>query len=217
MSEGEALDQDDEAGADAPAIFVVEDDADVRRSLRRLLKTFGYDMTGYPSAEAFLEQADKDAHGCLIVDVRLPGLSGLELHRTLREQGYRQPVIFITGHGDIPMGVRAIKDGAVDFLPKPFDHRHLKESLEEALRRDQDARARAARLADIKDRFAQLTARERQVFERVVAGFLNKQIAADLGIVEKTVKVHRARAMKKLGLRSITAAVRLWEELKGEL
>jgi len=192
-------------------VFVVDDDAAVRRSLERLIRTVGLDVVTFPSAQEFLEQGPPVGPACLVLDVRMPGLSGLDLQNKLTEAGFSIPVIIMTGHGTIPMSVRAMKAGAVDFLQKPFDEQVLLDAVNQALERDQAARKTEALRLEILRRMELLTPREREVFELVVRGLLNKQIAAELGAAEKTIKVHRARVMQKMEADSLADLVRMAE------
>jgi FixJ family two-component response regulator len=194
----------------APVVFVVDDDDSVRKSLVRLLKSVGYAARSYASAGAFLDDWQRDpAPGCLVLDVQLPGLNGLDLQDLVRSSDCPLPIIFITGHGDIPMSVRAMKSGAIDFLPKPFQDESLLRAIREALalqerrRGERSARDAAAAL------HATLTPREREVMTLVVSGLANKQIAARLGACVKTIKVHRARVMEKMNVRSVADLVRV--------
>jgi FixJ family two-component response regulator len=184
-------------------IFIVDDDPAVLKALSRLLREDGWRVETFESAEAFLSRRDPRAPGCLVLDVTLPGLDGLELQRRLGEAGQAVPIVFLTGHGDIPMSVHAIKAGAVDFLTKPVNAAVLSSAVRAAM--DQDASGREARAdsAALRQRFASLTPREREVLTAVAAGKLNKQIAGDLGIVEQTVKFHRARVMERMQARSV--------------
>lgn len=195
--------------AAAHTVFVVDDDASIRRSLGRLLKAAGHPVEAFASADDFLRRDPYEGVGCLILDVRLPGLSGLDLQKLLVEKEYSLPVIFITGHGDIPMSVRAMKDGAVDFLPKPFSDRALLNAIDLAVERCRRDRALHAEIAEIRACAATLTPREREVLGHVVGGELNKQIAAELGAAEKTIKIHRGRVMQKMKARSVAELVRL--------
>ncbi|NLF19526.1 MAG: response regulator transcription factor [Lentisphaerae bacterium] len=192
-------------------VAVVDDDSSVCRSLRRLLMSAGYDVLLFPSAAAFLDGYRTGCCGCVVLDILLPGISGLDLQQELTARGITVPIVFITGHGDIPMSVRAMKAGAVDFLTKPFDPEGLLKSIDQALRLDVQRRAEQAEVDDIQARLARLTPREREVMERVVTGLLNKEIASDLGIAEKTIKVHRARVMEKMGVESLAELVHLAE------
>ena len=192
----------------AATVYVVDDDPEVREGLGSLIRSMGLEARAFGSATEFLEQPRAPGPACLVLDIMLPGLSGLELQRALSTAADAPPIIFITGHGDIPTSVRAMKAGAVEFLAKPFDTADLARAIGEALERDRDARARSAELAGVRARFEQLSAREREVVARVVRGLLNKQIAAELGISEVTVKVHRRHIMQKLALRSVAELVR---------
>jgi FixJ family two-component response regulator len=190
-------------------VFVVDDDASVRRSLERLLGAVGYRVETFGSAAAFLERAPHEGPSCLVLDVQLPGADGFELLGALAQAERILPVIFITGHGDIPMSVRAMKVGAVDFLPKPFSDEDLLRAIEQGLDRCRSERSGDAELADVRRRLSSLTPREREVLTGVVAGSLNRQVAVELGIAEKTVKVHRARVMTKMGVTSLADLVRI--------
>lgn len=195
-------------------VFLVDDDASVRRALARLIKSAGYQVDTFASAREFLDKRlTRDGPACLVLDVRMPGLSGMDLQRELQAANAILPIIFITGYGDIPTSVKAMKAGAVDYLPKPVRDADLLRAIEQALARalrEQDARAE---VEDIQSRIDSLTPREREVMERVIAGMLNKQIAFDLGTVEKTIKVHRARVMDKMGVESVAELVRLAEKV----
>jgi RNA polymerase sigma factor (sigma-70 family) len=196
-----------------PVVFIVDDDASVRKGLERLVRSVGLRGKTFASAPEFLQCAASDGPSCLVLDVRMPGVSGLALQETLAAAGQGIPIIFITGHGDIAMSVRAMKAGAVDFLPKPFNDQELLEAIQAALARDRQAReGRAARQA-IQERAARLTPREREVLGLVVAGLLNKQIAAELGMSEKTVKAHRAQVMQKMRVSSVAQLVLLAEKI----
>jgi FixJ family two-component response regulator len=192
-----------------PTIFVVDDDPDIGRALDRLLRSVGYHVRTFRSSRVFLSEHDPEPPGCVILDLTLPELDGLEVQALLVEAGCRRPVIFITGHPTIAGSVSAIRAGAVDFLTKPIEEQRLLEAIAEALRIDEsDRRASVAREATM-ERLRTLTPREKQVLEYVVSGRMNKQIAADLGTVEKTIKVHRARVMHKLGARSVAELVQI--------
>jgi FixJ family two-component response regulator len=193
----------------APTVFVVDDDLSVRKSLLHLLHAAGLNVATFASAQAFLERYDPNVAGCLVVDLAMPGLSGLELQEALTAKGSLLPIIFLTGHGDIPSSVRAMKRGAVDFLGKPIDAADLIEAVRRGIEKDRIARRVDTELTEVRRRLATLTPREHEVLCHVVSGKLNKQIAADLGIVEKTVKVHRARMMEKVGVGSLAELVRL--------
>ena len=192
-------------------VFVVDDDAAVRRSLERLIRTVGLDVVTFSTAQEFLEHGPLDGPGCLVLDVRMPGLSGLDLQNKLTEAGFGIPVIIMTGHGTIPMSVRAMKAGAVDFLQKPFDEQVLLDAVNQALERDRETRKTEAQRLEALRRMEALTPREREVFEQVVRGLLNKQIAGELGSSEKTVKVHRGRVMQKMQAGSLADLVRMAE------
>jgi FixJ family two-component response regulator len=189
-------------------VYVVDDDAAVLRSVSRLLRAAGYDAASYASAQEFLAQVPPEAAGCVVLDLSMPGLDGLDLQRELAERDPGLPVVFVSGRGDVPKSVRAMKQGAVDFLTKPVKSDALLAAIEKALARDRERR-RYGRLADeVRARIETLTAREREVLDGVVAGLLNKQIASRLGIAEQTVKVHRARVMEKMGAASLADLVR---------
>lgn len=195
-------------------VYVVDDDGAVRKAIARLLESVGYTVRGFASAEAFLEaERGGSRPACVVLDVQMPGLSGQELHHRMRALEEMLPVVYITGHGDVPMGVRAMKEGAVDFLPKPVKADELLNAVERALTRAHvEARAQAETTA-ISERLDALTSRERQVLELVVRGYLNKQIAGELGVVEQTVKVHRGRVMRKMGAQSVADLVRVMERI----
>jgi FixJ family two-component response regulator len=195
-------------------VFVVDDDAAVREALCSLIRSVGLNAEAFASAQDFLRSPRPDAAACLVLDVRMPGLSGLDLQRELAGSGERIPIIFITGHGDIPMSVRAMKAGAAEFLPKPFRDQDLLDAIAQALERDQAARKERAALAEIRGRYDKLTAREREVAPLIVRGMLNKQAAAELGISEITVKVHRRNVMRKMKVRSLAELVRMFEQLR---
>ena len=190
-------------GVTAQTIFLVDDDAGVLKALSRVLREEEWNVATFDSAEAFLERPDQSAEGCLVLDVTMPGLDGLELQRRLAEAGQSLPIVFVTGHGDIPMSVRAIKAGATDFLTKPVQAQALVAAVREAIEQDASARQRRAESATLQQRFDSLTSREREVLAAVAAGKLNKQIASDLGIVEQTVKFHRARIMKRMRAKTV--------------
>jgi FixJ family two-component response regulator len=192
-----------------PIVFVVDDDVSVRESLRDLLESVGLRVEVFESADAFLASRLPDVASCLVLDVRLPGRSGLEFQAELTKAGISLPIIFITGHGDIPMSVRAMKSGAVEFLTKPFRDQDLLEAVRAAIDRDRARREQESSIATLKARFASLTGREKEVIGYVSAGFLNKQIAAEMGISEVTVKVHRRNIMQKMNARSLAELVRM--------
>jgi FixJ family two-component response regulator len=199
--------------ADRPIVFVIDDDESVRRSLERLLRSVGLDVQTFGTAREFLVQGLPDRPSCVVLDLRLPGPSGLELQESLHRSGSHVPIIFISGHADVPSSVHAIKAGAVDFLQKPFGDQALLDIIHGALRRDREARRERAELATIRLRFDTLTPREREVLGLVVQGRLNKQIAGDLGISEKTVKFHRGRVMEKTQAGSVAELVRQADRL----
>lgn len=195
-------------------VFLVDDDSSVRKALARLIRAAGHEVAPFASARQFLESKPETAGvACLVLDVRMPGVNGLELQEALQAAKIAIPIIFITGYGDIPMGVQAMKAGAVDFLPKPVCQETLLPAIEQALARAAGQRAEAAQLVDIRRRLESLTPREREVMALVVTGMLNKQIAWELGTVEKTIKVHRSRVMEKMAVDSIAELVRLAEKV----
>jgi FixJ family two-component response regulator len=198
-----------------PTVFVVDDDPAVLKGLSRLLRSVQLPIATFGSAQEFLERHDRRAPGCLVLDVSMPGLNGLELQEALTEKNIVIPIIFMTGHGDVPMSVYAMKHGAFDFLTKPVNGDDLIKAVHAALEKDRIARQARNELDEIQERLATLTPREREVMNHVVTGQLNKQIALDLGTVEKTIKVHRARVMEKMKVQSVAELVRLTERLKG--
>jgi FixJ family two-component response regulator len=197
-------------------VYVVDDDESVRRALARLIRSLSLDVETFASAPAFLAYRPPDRPSCLVLDVRLPGPSGLELQASLGRAQRTMPIIFITGHASVPTSVRAMKEGALDFLQKPFDDQALLEAIQRALARSRQARAERTARARVLHRLDTLTPREREVLARVVSGKLNKQIAAELGAAEKTIKVHRGRVMKKMQAESIADLVRMMLERGGE-
>ena len=195
-------------------VYLVDDDPGVLKALSRLLRVKGYDVRSYSSPQLFLEEHDVAVPGCAVLDVSMPGLDGLELQRALTASaGSHRPIVFITGKGDIPTSVRAMKAGALDFLTKPVNDKDLLEAISRAEVRDAASRALYSELESIQARIATLTPREREVWVQVVAGRLNKQIAGDLGIVEKTTKIHRKQVMEKLGVRNVAELVRMADKL----
>lgn len=193
-----------------PAVFVVDDDVSVRESLRNLLRSVGLKVEAFSTAQEFLS-SNSIGPGCLVLDVRLPGLSGLDLQRQLTETNREIPIVFITGHGDIPMSVRAIKAGAVEFLTKPFRDQDLLDAVRQAMDRDREIRSREREMAELRERYASLTAREQEVMKYVVRGMVNKQIAGEIGITESTVKLHRGRLMHKMKAESLADLIRTAE------
>lgn len=199
----------------AARVFLVDDQPAVLKGLARLLTAAGYTVQAYATAQAFLDSGCANAEGCLVLDMSMPEMDGLALQQALAASASRLPVIFLTGHGDLDSGIRAMKLGAADFLTKPVDDERLIAAVQQALARNHQVRADDAERADIAARLASLTPREAEVMNLVIEGMLNKQVAAALGTVEKTVKVHRARVMAKMQVRSVTALVRLVDRIRG--
>lgn len=190
-------------------VFVVDDDVGTRESLKNLIRSVGLRAETFASAQDFLRSTRPDAPSCLVLDVRLPGLSGLDLQKRMAEVELEIPIVFISGHGDIPMSVRAMKAGAVEFLTKPFREQELLDAIQQALERDRNAREQRAEIAELRSRYRLLTPREREVMALVVTGLLNKQIAGELGTSEASVKVHRQHVMAKMRAGSLAALVRM--------
>jgi len=197
-----------------PTIFVIDDDVSIRQALESLIKSVGWNVRTFKNAQDFLQNGEIDAPGCLILDVRLPGLSGLDLQRSLAERKSHLPIIFLTGHGDIPMSVRAMKAGAVEFLTKPFREQDLLDAIRLAIDRDHTVQQQQSELAELSERYDTLTPREREVMGLVVSGLLNKQAAASLGVSEVTIKVHRGQIMQKMHAQSLADLVKMADKLQ---
>jgi len=200
-----------------PVVFVVDDDPSIRSSLKFLMSSVGLQVEGFDSADALLKRNLPDAPSCLVLDVRLRGLSGLDFQRQLAARNCHIPIIFITGHGDIPMSVRAMKAGAVEFLTKPFRDQDLLDAVRIALEKDRERRERKKEVSDLKERYNSLTPREQEVISMVVSGMLNKQIADQLATAENTVKVHRSRAMEKMQAQSVAELVKMIVKLESSV
>jgi len=198
----------------APIVYVIDDDASVRAALEDLLASMGLQVRAFASTQAFLDHPRDDAPACLVLDVRMPGQSGLDFHRSMADLGLQVPVVFITGHGDIAMGVNAIKAGAIEFLTKPFRDQELLDAIHKGIALDRERRREGEALGELQARWQTLSAGEREVVDGVVRGRLNKQIAADLGVSEITVKVRRAQVMRKMEARTLVDLVRMYDRLK---
>jgi FixJ family two-component response regulator len=199
---------------DVPTVFIVDDDPDVRESLQELLESVGLPSKSFGTAQEFLLSSRGNGPSCLILDVRLPGISGLDLQHELKRGKVSIPIIFLTAHADVPMSVRAMKSGAVEFLTKPFRHQDLLDAVQRSLTRDRVVREKQRDTADLRQRYNALSIREREVMGLVVSGMLNKQIAAELGASEATVKMHRSQAMKKMHAKSLPELVRMADRVK---
>jgi FixJ family two-component response regulator len=197
----------------SPIVFVIDDDVSFRRSTERLIQSMGFQVKSFAAAAEFLSSGRTDVPSCMVLDVRLPGLGGLDLQRELSESGIEIPIIFITGHGDIPMSVQAMKAGAVEFLTKPFREQDLLDAIRQAIKRDGVMTAQRVKRADLRALYHSLTPREREVMAKVVLGLLNKQIAGVLGMTEKTVKFHRGHIMRKMKAQSLADLVRMADQL----
>ena len=196
-----------------PIVFVIDDDASFRQATGRLIQSMGFQVKTFGAASEFLSTGRTDVSSCMVLDVRLPGLSGLDLQQELAEAGLEIPIIFITGHGDIPMSVRAMKAGAVEFLTKPFREQELLDAIRQAINRDRASLARRSKRTRVRTLYDSLTPREREVMTKVVLGLLNKQIASELGMTEKTVKFHRGHVMRKMRAQSVADLIRMDDQL----
>jgi FixJ family two-component response regulator len=200
--------------AAVPTVFIIDDDRGMRQSMQDLVESVGLRAESFATGEEFLRRKRTNDPSCLVLDVRLPQMSGLDFQRRLAETGVQIPIIFVTAHGDVPMSVRALKSGAVEFLTKPFRDQDLLDAIQQALQRDRAVRERQAEIHDLQERYQTLTAREREVMTLVVSGMLNKQIASEIGASEATVKIHRGHVMQKMQAGSIVDLVRMADKLK---
>ena len=200
--------------APVPIVFIIDDDRGMRQAIQDLVESVGLRAESFASGQEFLSSKGTNGPSCLVLDVRLPQMSGLDFQRRLAETGMQIPIIFITAHGDVPMSVRALKSGAVEFLTKPFRDQDLLDAIQQALQRDSAARAEQAKILDLQERYQALTAREREVMTLVVSGMLNKQIASEIGASEATVKIHRGHVMQKMQAGSVVELVRMADRLK---